>query len=165
MLPEFIKRRLRTSRTGSISSQSAPTSTPRSESETTRPSREPAQCAAPCWQTAHFPPRDHAKALLDWLEERHVVGEIRAPEMQRFYREMAFERNFAVRAWNPVAREIRRFLGGTKDYTWSKSNDGVRHRLRVYRVPPLLPPTPAAPKAAPAPGKVERDRTDQVEAA
>jgi hypothetical protein len=41
------------------------------------------------------------------------------------------------RPWNPVSKQLRMLLGGKKTYFWFEDEDGVQHRLRVYRLPEL----------------------------
>jgi hypothetical protein len=88
-----------------------------------------------CWQTAGLSPRRHAQALLEWLwKNGYGSAEFLAAEMQRIYAEVCRELNWAVRPWNPVARELTRLTTGRKVYRWVL-RDGIRHRLRVYQVP------------------------------
>ena len=88
-----------------------------------------------CWQTAAFPPHRHARALLEWLwANGYGSSELLAGDMQRTYVEVCRELNWAVRPWNPVARELTLLTTGRKLYRWI-NQEGMRHRLRVYLVP------------------------------
>ena len=88
-----------------------------------------------CWQAASLSPRRHAQTLLEWLwKNGYGSAEFLAADMQRTYIELCRELNWAVRPWNPVARELTRLTTGRKIYRWVL-RDGIRHRLRVYQVP------------------------------
>lgn len=79
------------------------------------------------WQT----PERHAQALLEWLQSPGgLTGELAAGEVELIYADMCTEMRWALRPWSPVARELRKLLGGEKSYAW---RDG--HRVRVYRIP------------------------------
>jgi len=108
----------------------APASETGTDSELT-----PAPTPVACWQTSHYPPRLHASQLLSWLlHEGYASREILAADLQRLYTQFCEELNWAVRPWNPVARELTRLTTGRKNYCWI-IEDGLRRRLRVYPVP------------------------------
>jgi hypothetical protein len=146
MLADILKGRFRWSN---------PASTPIPAVE---PVISPQQRIAPgrtqCWRTASYSPRDHAEVFLQWLNENSIVGCVGAHELQNLYRRMALDKNFAVRPWNPVARELRMLLGGRKQYRWVVDDIGVRHRLRIYRIPASPNLSPVAPRAS---GDTEAD--------
>ena len=72
---------------------------------------------------------------MEWLwRNGYGSTELLAGDMQRTYAEVCRELNWAVRPWNPVARELTRLTTGRKVYRWIVRDD-MRHRLRVYLVP------------------------------
>lgn len=91
----------------------------------------------PCWRTALYPPEAHARRLLWWLREvNRPSRDLLAAELQSVYRSMCLELNWAVRSWNPVAREFTKLTTRRKVYRWFlHPEDGTRHRLRVYPAP------------------------------
>ncbi len=101
--------------------------------DVTRPAPTPS--VQICWQSAHFSPRRHAQALLEWLwSNGYGSAELLSGNMQRTYAGVCRELNWAVRPWNPVARELTRLTTKRKLYRWIV-RDGIRHRLHVYLVP------------------------------
>jgi hypothetical protein len=95
----------------------------------------------PCWCTALYSPRAHAKRLLWWLRAvEPYSGELLAADLQAVYRSMCLELNWAVRPWNPVARKFTKLTTGRKIYRWFLDpEDGTRHRLSVYPAPTPSP--------------------------
>ena len=102
-------------------------------------------------------PEVHAKRLLLWLQDS-IDGpvSIYAEDAIDAHREMCADLLWEYRPWNPVARELRKLLGGKKYYPVVRSPNGDKHRLCVYEIPtrdavvPLRPATPSgAPKASP----------------
>jgi len=94
---------------------------------TTRTSSAPKTELSAGW----YPPERHAQALLEWLQSPGgLTGELAAGEVELIYTDMCTEMRWALRPWSPVARELRKLLGGEKSYAW---RDG--HRVRVYRIP------------------------------
>jgi hypothetical protein len=90
--------------------------------------------------------------LVGWLTRYNWEIELRYPQMLQLYRQMCKHLNWAVRPWNPVAREVTRLTTGRKVYRWFRDRDGLLHRLRVYPPPPPIREASTAqmPKAAQA---------------
>lgn len=88
-----------------------------------------------------LPAREHAAALLRWLQEAGRTGEVTAREIAVIYPEMCMDKYWAVRPWNTVATEFRKLTGGGKDYAWRGGE-----RIRVYRIPQFSTAIVAAPK-------------------
>jgi hypothetical protein len=88
------------------------------------------------------PPRqpsaqEHARRLLTWLREYNLTDrEVLADDLKRkLYPAMCAALEWKPRAWNAVAKPLRKLTGGRKPYAWVEDGEGVRHRLRVYRIP------------------------------
>ena len=79
-----------------------------------------------------LPARDHAMALLRWLQECERTGEVTAREIALIYPEMCHDKFWAVRPWQTVATEFRKLTGGEKSYAWRNGE-----RVRIYRIPAL----------------------------
>ena len=109
----------------------------------------------PCCRTALYQPRQHAFQLVSWFEEKRWSGELVFADMLASYWAMCVDCNWAVRPWNPVAREFTKLTTGRKVYRWFRLSDGKLHRLRVY---PIGPPKPKSdsPHAIPAAFHVAR---------
>ncbi len=54
---------------------------------------------------------------------------------RKLYPTMCAALGWKPREWNSVARSFRKLTGGRKPYAWIEDVDGVKHRLRVYRIP------------------------------
>jgi hypothetical protein len=86
------------------------------------------------YQTSLPTLEDHARELLAQAAEMTCGGcDVLACDLQRIYPEVCGARGWAPRAWNSVARELRRLTGGRKAYAWVEGE-----RLRVYRIPKRL---------------------------
>lgn len=78
------------------------------------------------------PARDHAAALLTWLQgPGGRSGTLLASELQEMHRDLCIERDWEPLGWVAVGRELRRLIGGRKEYIWHQGR-----RVCVYRVPP-----------------------------
>jgi hypothetical protein len=77
----------------------------------------------------------HAGRFLELLQEGGITGDILFEDIFELYHELLPTIGWAPRPWNPVARELKKLLGGKKTYVWLESDDGAAHRLRVYRLP------------------------------
>jgi hypothetical protein len=78
------------------------------------------------------PARDHAGALLAWLQgPGGRTGSIYAFELERMHLEVCEARNWEVIGWSAVGRELRRLLSARKQYTRCQGR-----KLCVYRIPP-----------------------------
>jgi hypothetical protein len=110
--------------------------TPTSDVPGTRPPRR----GVPCWQTASYSPKQHAEMLVGWLTRYNWEIELRYPQMLQLYRQMCRHLNWAVRPWNPVAREVTRLTTGRKVYRWfrDRSDSVFIPRLRLFGKPALL---------------------------
>jgi len=76
--------------------------------------------------------REHAEAVLDWLQgPGGRTGTVLASELIEIHRELCAERNWELKGWAGVGRELRRILGQGKEYV-GRGND----RQRAYRIPP-----------------------------
>lgn len=93
-------------------------------------------------------PNAHAARFLDLLQERDITGDILFEDIFRLYHELLATIGWTPRPWSPVAREIRKLLGGKKTYAWFEDAEGGSHRLRVYRIPRFLPKTLVGPTDA-----------------
>ena len=93
----------------------------------------------PCCRTALYQPRQHAHQLVSWFEEKRWSGELVFADMLASYWAMCVDCNWAVRPWNPVAREFTKLTTGRKVYRWFRLSDGELHRLRVYPIGPSGP--------------------------
>lgn len=82
-----------------------------------------------------LPPELHAQRLLHWCQTSGDTGEILAADLAEIYLHQCAWDLVEPLPWQAVAVELRRLLGGRKDYRWVE-RDGTRHRLRVYRIPP-----------------------------
>lgn len=77
-------------------------------------------------------PAEHAEALIMWIAESTPAGSVETTvhaEMLPIYADMCAELYWEPRAWNPIAAELAKRLGG-KTYIWRRG-----HRLRAYHVP------------------------------
>lgn len=117
--------------------------------------------------------RMHARLLLRWVADSdwtHPAARadvvavddgkpvLLASALLEIYREMCAEKGVAERPWNPIAKELRALTGDRKGYAWIE-RDGVKHRLRVYRIDVVL----AGPSGArPAPGPSTSKRAEDV---
>lgn len=91
-----------------------------------------AQISASIPTTQARPPRDHARALLDWLQgPGGRTGSILASELEAIHIEVCCELDWEPIGWIAVGRELRRLIGGRKEYARSEGR-----RLCVYRIPP-----------------------------
>jgi len=82
-------------------------------------------------------PAMHARRLLHWCQtEGGQTGEILAADLVEIYHNQCAYDLLEPLPWQPVAIELRRLLNDDKPYRWVV-RDGERHRLRVYRIPPL----------------------------
>lgn len=100
-------------------------------------------------QRRHVPAHEHGQRLLRWIQgdttgailadsdQTPFVGAILADEVQEAYGEMCAYLGWAEQPWNQAGRYFREALGGQKTYGWFPDADGVRHRLRVYKIPPV----------------------------
>ncbi len=97
----------------------------------------------------HVPVAEHGPRLLRWLQgdstgaagfeeaATAVPVMLLADDVLPAYREMCAELRWHEAAWNQVGRTFRQALGDRKTYAWVTDDDGVRHRLRAYHIPPL----------------------------
>jgi hypothetical protein len=80
-------------------------------------------------------PEAHAGRFLELLQGRGITGDILFEDIFGLYHKLLPTLGWEPRPWNPVARELKKLLGGKKTYVWVESEGGVAHRLRVYRLP------------------------------
>jgi hypothetical protein len=87
------------------------------------------------YQSSHPTLEDHARELIRRVDELVPCAgcDVLARDLQRIYPEVCAARGWVPRAWNSVARELRRLTGGRKAYAWVEGE-----RLRVYRMPRRL---------------------------
>lgn len=131
------------------SSDSRAPTPPRRRSPTPNLRTDNARLSPPCWRTAEYPPEVHAARLFEYLvSDRRITGNVLFEEMLALYWEMTAALNWAPRPWNPVGRELCKLLGGKKTYAWFDGEDGLPHRLRVYRLSDVLTPDPTHSRAA-----------------
>ena len=80
------------------------------------------------------PPVDHAEALLTWLQgPGGRSGTIWAVDLEQMHRDLCGELGWETIGWIAVGRELRRMLGGKKEY----ATLGGQRRC-VYRIPPAV---------------------------
>ncbi len=97
------------------------------------------------------PVEEHGRRLLRWLQGDHAgavgfdsppVAEILtllADDVLPAYQEMCAELRWVPQPWNRTGKYFREALGdGRKTYAWVLDDDGVRHRLRVYKIPMVV---------------------------
>jgi hypothetical protein len=80
-------------------------------------------------------PDARAGRFLELLQESGITGDILFEDIFALYHKLLPTIGWAPRPWNPVARELKKLLGGKKTYVWFEGDDGAAHRLRVYRLP------------------------------
>jgi hypothetical protein len=76
--------------------------------------------------------REHAAELLAWLQgPGGRTGTIAARVLTRMHQELCAERDFELRGWDAVARELRRLLKQRKLYGYVNGRRAV-----IFEIPP-----------------------------
>ena len=82
--------------------------------------------------TESRPTRDHAAALLAWLQgPGGRTGRLRASELRQAHNEMCADLDWEPIGWTAVGRELRQLLGARKEYATIGGK-----KVRAYRIPP-----------------------------
>jgi hypothetical protein len=93
------------------------------------------------------PAAEHATALLVWLQgPGGRTGTVLARDLKGMHADLCVERDWEPLKWDSVGRELRRLIGGRKEYI-----PVGKQRLCAYRIPPRMRhsrPAPAERKAA-----------------
>jgi len=100
----------------------------------------------PRWEWAppppRYPPEIHARELLIWLQEQGMSGCVTYRQIRAQHRRMVIAKGWAPRAWNPIARELTKLLGGKKTYWRSIDQNNRERRWRVFYIPSRLSSAP-----------------------
>lgn len=94
-----------------------------------------------------LPAAELAHRLLQSCRLAYSVGEeVLQEDIEVIYECMCALEGLEQLPWRDVGAELRKLTGGRKTYKWVQRN-GRRHRLRVYRMPPVAS-APAIPSTA-----------------